>query len=222
MEFKIEGSDAYRYLHIFLKAGESFKAEAGAMVSMSENIKLEAKTTGKGILGSLKATIGGESFFASLFTSEGGPGEIILAPSTPGDIVHFKLENKTIFAERGAYLAGSPELDISAKGSMKAVLAGEGLFLAKISGSGDLFLNSYGTIIERTLNGDAFIVDSGHIVAFEEGLEYKLKKSSKGLFSTLASGEGIVAEFRGYGKLWIQSRNLPALAKLLSKYINVQ
>jgi uncharacterized protein (TIGR00266 family) len=220
MEFKIEHGPVFTIVRILMKRGEQFRAEAGAMVSMSPTLKLEAKSTGKGLMGTLKAAVGGESFFASLFTAESGDGELVLAPSTIGDVLKMDLNGNTIYAEGGAYLAGSPSLQISTKGSFKALISGEGLFLQKITGSGPLFLNSYGSIFEKILSpGETYIVDTNHIVAFEESVQYKVKKASKGLFSTLASGEGLVCEYSGPGKIWIQTRALSAFAHQIAKFI---
>ncbi len=220
MEFKIENGPVFTILRIQLRSGEHFRAEAGAMISMTPNLKLEAKTTGKGVFGTIKAAVGGESFFASLYTAENGDGELVLAPSVLGDIIHMQLTNQTVFAQSGAYLAGSPDLTISTQGSFKAMISGEGLFLQKITGIGHLFLNSYGAVIEKVLApGEKYIVDTGHIVAFDESVTYSLRKASKGLFSTIASGEGLVCEYTGPGKILIQTRNLPAFAALLSKLL---
>ena len=136
--------------------------------------------------------------------------------------LHLKMDmsGNTIYAEGGAYLAGSPGLDISTKGSFKAMISGEGLFLQKISGTGTLFLNSYGAIMEKSLApAETYIVDTNHIVAFEETVQYRIKKASAGLFSTLASGEGLVCEYTGPGKMWVQTRALAAFAQLISKFI---
>jgi uncharacterized protein (TIGR00266 family) len=220
MEYAIEHGPVFTIVRIKLKQGEQFRAEAGAMVSMSPTLKLEAKSAGKGLMGTLKAAVGGESFFATLFTAESGAGELVLAPSMLGDILKMDLSGNTIFAEGGAYLAGSPGLDLSTKGSFKAMISGEGLFLQKISGSGVVFLNSYGAVFDKTLApGEAYIVDTNHIVAFEETVQYKVKKAAKGLFSTLASGEGFVCEYTGPGKIWVQTRALSAFAHAISKYI---
>lgn len=220
MDFKIEHGPVFTILRILMTRGEQFRAEAGAMVSMSPTLKLEAKTTGKGLFGTLKAAVGGESFFASLFTAESGDGELVLAPGVIGDILQMDLTGNTIFAEGGAYLAGSPGLEISTKGSAKALISGEGLFLQRITGNGTVFLNSYGAVFEKELKpGETYIVDTGHIVAFEEAVQYKLKKASKGLFSTLASGEGLVCEYSGPGKIWVQTRNLSSFAQLLARFI---
>jgi uncharacterized protein (TIGR00266 family) len=223
MEFKIENSPVFTTLTIQMANAEQFRAEAGAMVSMSPTITLEAKKSGKGLLGTMKAAVGGESFFASLFTASGGNGELILAPAALGDIVKLEMSGQTIFAQGGAYLAGSTNLNLSTQGSLIGMMSGEGMFLQKITGSGVLFLNSYGGIIEKTLApGETYIVDTGHIVAFEESVQYKIRKASKGLFSSMASGEGLVSEYSGPGKIWMQTRNLSAFAQILTKFISTK
>ncbi|UCH92641.1 MAG: TIGR00266 family protein [Candidatus Aminicenantes bacterium] len=220
MEYKIEHGPVFTIIRINLRQGEQFRAEAGAMVSMSPTLTLQAKTTGKGFMGSIKAAVGGESFFASLFTAETGDGELVLAPSVLGDVLKMELTGNTIYAEGGAYLAGSPNLQLSTKGSFKAMISGEGLFLQKISGTGIVFLNSYGAVYEKVLApGELYIVDTNHIIAFEESVQYKVKKAAKGLFSTLASGEGLVCHYTGPGKLWMQTRAISALAQAIGRYI---
>lgn len=221
MECIIEHGPVFTILRLKFRQGEQFKAEAGAMVSMSPNLKLEAKAAGKGLFGTLKAAVGGESLFASLFTAEAGDAELILAPGTLGDIIKMELKGNTIYAEGGSYLAGSPTLELSTKGSFKSMISGEGLFLQKISGTGMVFLNSYGAIMEKTLkHGETYIVDTNHIVAFEESVQYQMKKSSTGLLSSWASGEGFVCHYTGPGKIWLQTRALSAFAQQLEKFIH--
>ena len=220
MQFEIENRPVFTTLSVSLGAGETVRAEAGAMVSMSGNVALKAKSSGKGLFGTLKAAVGGESLFASEFTAEDGPGQLVLAPPTPGDILHFQMQGQNISAQGGAYLAGTADLELSTEGSLRAMVSGEGLFLQKISGSGDLFLSAYGAVFERDLaDGETYVVDTGHMVAFESGVTYTINKASKGLFSTVASGEGLVCRFTGPGKVWIQSRNLSGFAALLSKLL---
>ncbi len=220
MDYKIEHRPVFTIIRINLKQGEQFRAEAGAMVSMSPTLKLQAKGAGKGVFGTLKAAVGGESLFATLFTAETGDGELVLAPSVLGDVLKMELTGNTIYAEGGAYLAGSPGLDLSTKGSLKAMISGEGLFLQKISGTGIVFLNSFGAVFEKTLApGEVYIVDTNHIVAFEETIQYKIKKAAKGLFSTLASGEGLVCEYTGPGKMWVQTRALSSLAAAIGRFL---
>jgi len=219
MKHSIEFGPVFSILKIQMEAGEVIKAESGAMVSMSTGIELKATTTGKGFFGAIGAMVGGENLFASEFTANQA-GEVVLAPSAPGDIVHIPISGGTIFAQAGSYLAGSRGLTITAQGSFRAMFSGEGLFLSKISGTGDLFVSSFGAVYQKTLgSGELYRVDTGHIVAFDESVTYKIKKASKGLFSTLASGEGLVGEYLGPGRIWIQTRNVRALAQLLIPFL---
>lgn len=219
MQLEIEHGPVFSILRVRLAQGEQWRAEAGAMVAMSPTIDLEAKTSGKGLLGSLKAVAGGESFFASLFTATRGEGELVLAPAMPGDIMRIDL-NGTIFAEGGAYLAGHPGLEISTQGSAKGLLSGEGLFLQVIRGQGPVFLSCYGAIVMKALApGESFIVDTGHLVAFEEGVRYAVRKAAKGLLSSIATGEGLVCEYTGPGRILYQTRNLGAFAHSLAKFL---
>jgi uncharacterized protein (TIGR00266 family) len=220
MNYSISNAPIFTTLTVQLRQGESFRAESGAMIAMSPTIAIKASGSGKGLFGSIKAAIGGESLFASIYTAENGSGEIVLAPSAPGDILKFELKNQTILAQGGAYLAGEVGLDVSTQGSLKAWIGGEGLFLSKISGTGLLFLNSYGAIIEKTIvSGEEYIIDSGHIVAFESSLNYDVQMASRGVFSSIATGEGLVCRFRGEGTLWYQTRNVSALASLIKGFI---
>jgi uncharacterized protein (TIGR00266 family) len=96
------------------------------------------------------------------------------------------------------------------QGLMKGFFSGEGLFLVKCSGNGDLFFNSYGSIISIDVT-EGYVVDTGNIVAFTSGLDYNVK-SVGGMKSLFFSGEGLVAEFRGTGKVWIQTKKARPLA----------
>src|SRR5690606_1942288 len=123
MKFSIEAQPVFSYLRISLDSGESIKAEGGAMISMSPGVELKAKSSGKGLLGGLKAMVGGESFFASIFTATSSGDEVVLAPAGPGDILHFGLKGETVYTQSGAYLAGSEALDVSTQGSLRAMVS---------------------------------------------------------------------------------------------------
>lgn len=220
MKATIDNRPMFTTLTLALDAEETIRAEGGAMVSMSSNVELKSKKQGKGLGGMFKAAVSGEGLFASEFTAVGGPGEVVLAPPVPGDVIEFMMEGRTLYAQNGAYLAGASGLELGTKGSLKSMISGEGLFLQTINGSGPVYLSCYGAVLSRTLGaGETYVVDTGHMLAFEDGVTYTVKKVSKGLFSTIASGEGLVAEFSGPGTVWIQSRNLSGFAALLSKLL---
>ena len=220
MNFTIEHSPVYSSLRVDMQQGEQFRAEPGAMLSMTPTIELETKAAGKGLFGTLKAAVGGESIFASMYTAEHGPGELVLAPSTPGDILRLDLNNETILAQAGAYLAGDPSLELSAQGSLRQFIAGEGMFLSRITGSGPLFLSSFGSIYRKDLGpGEPYVVDTGHMVAFTANMQYNIKKAAKGLWSSLTSGEGLVVLYSGPGTIWIQTRNVSHFAQSLIPFL---
>lgn len=163
----------------------------------------------------MRKVLGGETMFVNRFTSP-VPGEIVLAPSLSGHIIHHPLTaGRRLFVQTGSYLASAGAVDTKVRlGGLRSLFGGEGLVLLECSGQGDLWINSYGGVIPVELNG-SFTVDTGHIVAFEGELDFKVK-SIGGLKSFLFSGEGLVCEFQGRGTVYVQSRNLKALVSWLS------
>lgn len=212
---------SFALARVVLQAEQSLNAEAGAMVSMSINIELKSEMKG-GVFGALKRAVGGESAFVSTFTARGGAGEITLAPSTPGAIVGIEMNNQTFFVQSGSYLAGDTSLVVDTKfGGAKSFFGGEGLFIIQVSGTGLLLVSSFGAIHSKKLQvGERYVIDTGHLVAWESQMQYQIRKaSSAGFLSTLKSGEGLVAEFQGPGEILMQTRNISAFATQISKYI---
>jgi uncharacterized protein (TIGR00266 family) len=206
-----------------LNAEQSIQAEAGAMVSMSANIELQSQMKG-GLFGAIKRAAGGESAFISTFTAKGGPGEVTLAPGSPGDIAGIELSGQPFFVQSSSYLAGDSSLTVDTKwGGAKSFFGGEGLFVLMVQGQGLLLVSSFGAIHRKVLRpGERYVVDTGHLVAWEGSTQYTLRKAASGFFRSMMSGEGIVAEFSGPGELLIQTRNLAALAGLLKPFFPSQ
>jgi uncharacterized protein (TIGR00266 family) len=215
MQHEILYRPSYSLLKIKLTKGEVISAEAGAMVSMSNAIEIETTMKG-GLFSALKRSVlGGESFFINNFKAN-DDAEICFAPALPGDLCAIEMNNQTMYVTSGSYITSSPGITIDTKwGGAKTFFSKEGLFLLKCTGNGQLFLSSYGAIHEKTLDpGQAYIVDTGHMVAWEEGVGYKVKRVG-GLKSTLFSGEGLVCELQGPGKILLQSRSADAFLSWL-------
>ena len=206
-----------------LQPEQSIQAEAGAMVSMSANIELQSQMKG-GLMGALKRAAGGESAFVSTFTARGGPGEVCFAPGSPGDIAALEMRNQVFFVQSSSYLAGDASLTVDTKwGGAKSFFGGEGLFVLQVTGTGLLLISSFGAIHRKRLQaGERYVVDTGHLVAWEGTTQYQLRKAAAGFFRSMMSGEGIVAEFMGPGELLIQTRNLQAFASLLKPFFPTQ
>jgi len=217
MKHEILYQPSYAMAKLTLDENESIQAESGAMVSMSANVEVERGLQSGGIWGALKRTVlGGESFFINTFTAKGGGGEISLAPVLAGDIFIQEMTDQAMLVQSGSYLAGAASLEVDTKwGGAKTFFSGEGLFMLRVSGSGLLLLSSYGAIHCQDLaEGQKFIVDTGHIVAFEEHVNYEVKKVGNWK-STFLSGEGLVVELTGPGKIWLQTRSFESFMNYL-------
>jgi len=191
---------------------------------MSGNIDLHSEMKG-GVFGALKRAVGGESAFVSTFTARGGPGEVTFAPGAPGDVAGIEMQNQTFMVQSSSYLAGDTSLVVDTKfGGAKSFFGGEGLFVLHISGAGLLLVSSFGAIHRRTLRpGEQYVIDTGHLVAWEGHLQYNIRKAAKsGYLRSMLSGEGMVAEFTGPGEILIQTRNLAAFAGMLKPFFPSQ
>ena len=221
--FEILHQPAFALAVVRLSAEQSILAEAGAMVSMSANVELQSQMKG-GLMGALKRAVGGESAFVSTFTARGGPGEVTFAPGGPGDIAAIEMGNQQFYVQSSSYLAGDVGLNVDTRwGGAKSFFGGEGLFVLQVTGTGLLLLSSFGAIHRKRLQtGERYVVDTGHLVAWEGTTQYTLRKAASGFFRSLVSGEGIVAEFSGPGEILIQTRNLAAFAGLMKPFFPTQ
>jgi uncharacterized protein (TIGR00266 family) len=84
----------------------------------------------------------------------------------------------------------------------------------KASGHGTVIFNSFGAIYKLEVDGE-HIVDTGHIVAFEETLGFTLTKAGKSWTSSVLGGEGLVCKFKGKGIVWVQSHNSSSFGSTL-------
>jgi uncharacterized protein (TIGR00266 family) len=226
MQHTIEHGPSFAWLRVQLGPDEAIDAEAGAMVTRSPALALTTRLNASrraGLLGRLLALLvallrrllGKETMFINEFRGPQG-GEVVLAPRLSGHITHLRLTgSETLFVQAGSYLASSGAVETRLRwGGLRALFGGEGVVLLGCSGTGDLWVNSYGGIVEVPVDG-GYVVDTGHLVAFEGALDFQIR-SVGGVKSLLFSGEGLVMEFSGRGRVWIQSRNINSLVGWLT------
>ena len=120
----------------------------------------------------------------------------------------------------GAYLASESTVDYKSKsqGLGKALFGGTGgFFIIETSGRGTMLVNAFGALIEFELDGsEELIIDNGHLVCWQDTLDYKMEVAS-GMFG-FKTGEGLVCKFSGRGKVVLQTRNLSNFAGALSPF----
>jgi uncharacterized protein (TIGR00266 family) len=218
MEYEISGDNGFADVEVRLDTNEQIVAEPGAMISYSPGIQMTTDTGGGGLLDSAKrAALGGESLFMNTFTAQ-QPGSVTLAPPAPGDIKDRFLNNETMYAESGAFLAAEPNVSVDTEfqGASKFFTSGD-VYLLELTGTGTVFFDSYGAMKRIDLEqGEQFNVDSDHVVAFDSTVQYTSHRIG-GMKSKAFGGEGKVHEFQGPGTVWIQNRDFESLAEKIAE-----
>ena len=220
MKHEIKHRPDYAALSVVMDAGEKVVTETGAMMGMDPAIKMETNMKG-GLLAAASRALGGESVFLNTYTATGPNQQLDLAPKTPGDMAEVALSGNAVRVQRGSYVAHTGDIEVSAKwGGAKAFFGGEGLIMLEARGTGTMWMASYGAIHLINVTG-AYTVDTSHIVAFDESLTFNVTKLG-GMKSLFLSQEGLVCRFTGNGRLWIQTRNAPALASFFQPFRRIQ
>jgi len=194
-----------------LAMGCPVTAKPGVMIAMSPTITLKGA-----IKFSVKKLLIGGEMAHSTFT---GPGELLMAPSTLGDISLLRLNGKEEWnVGKDAFVACTAGVtkEYKSQGFSKMMFSGEGLFVYRIAGTGILWMCSFGAIIKKDLiEGERYIIDNGHLVAWN--CKYIMERvASGGIISGISSGEGLVCKFTGPGTVYLQTRNVNAFAAFIS------
>jgi uncharacterized protein (TIGR00266 family) len=216
MKYEIEGNPDHGNLTVRLEPGETILGESGAMSHMSGGLEVKARLIGGLLKAAARKLLGGESLFISEYRAP-GPGFVAFSPTCPGTVATRELKGDSFYLTKGSFLACTPQIELSTRfGGLKAFFSGEGAFLIECQGTGQVFFNSFGAIIEKDVDGP-FTVDTGHVVAWEPSLSYQIRGMG-GIKQTLFSGEGLVMAFEGTGKIYLQTRHLGGLIGWLTPF----
>lgn len=225
MKYEIKYQDSYSMLSIDLENGEMVKAESGAMMAMAETIDVEGKAEG-GILKGLGRMLAGEKFFFQTLKANRGAGNVCLAPTAVGGIVPIELNGaEKYLVQKDGFLAGTESIEVNTKmqNLSKGLLSGEGFFIVEISGKGTVFVNSLGAIHPIDVKaGETVIIDNHHLVAWPATMQYSIEKASKGIFSSITSGEGLVCRFTGPGTVYTQTRNPNDFGSWVQRFLPIK
>jgi uncharacterized protein (TIGR00266 family) len=207
---------------ITMNAQEELIAEAGTMVAMSDFLNVSTtlrQGKGGGVFGGLKRIIAGESLFLSVFRCYQPNGEIFLAPRFIGDIIVYEMSGNELIVQSGSYLAcaSGVNIDVGFQG-LKSLFSGESVFWLSVTGYGPVILSSFGGIYEIDVDGE-YIVDTGHIVAFEKTLDFKIRKAGSSWLGSFLGGEGLVCRFYGKGKIFCQTHNPGSFGSLIGSQL---
>lgn len=227
MKFQLTSDGPFALVQLQMTKDEEIKIEKSSMVYHNGNVILEGRmnSTSKtvSVLGNMlksvaKSVVSGESFFVTIVRSLSDEGEINIAPPAIGSIKELKVGQSQWFLNDGVFLACDQKVEYKMRKQSlgKAVFGGTGgLFVMETSGEGSMLISSYGEIVEIYLDGKKkVVVDNRHVLAWESSLDYEIKIAS-GIVG-FTTGEGLVNEFIGTGKVLIQTRNIASFATLLN------
>lgn len=210
MQVESRQGPAFGVARITMGPNERIRAESGAMMATTPSVTVEAKAEG-GVLKSLKrAALGGESFFITSYIAPAEGGWVDVAARLPGDTQVIDVEpGQAWFVQKGSWLASADGVDLNTQwGGFKNLFGSEGGFILRAEGQGPMVVAAYGAIEAWDLApGQTITLDTGHMVAYQESVEMGFRKVTGGVVQTLKSGEGMVFDFTGPGRVLIQTRN---------------
>lgn len=210
MHVQVRHSPSFAVARLLLAPGEPARVESGAMLATSYGVAVEAKMQG-GLLKSLaRAALGGESFFVSTYTAPDIGGWVDVAPTLPGDLHVVELDGSMGWCvTRGSWTASAAGVNLETQwGGFRNLFGGEGGFLVHAAGHGPVVVSCYGALDVVTLGpGELVTVDTGHVVAYAESVQSRVRPVSQGMVQSMKSGEGLVFDFAGPGQVLTQTRN---------------
>lgn len=220
MNYQIQGGN-FPVVICNLQNGEQMITEKGSMVWMSPNIEMETK--GGGIGKMFSKAISGESMFQNVYTAN-GDGMIAFASSFPGEIKAIEVSPGNDFIlQKNAFLASQAGVNLSIHFNKKAsagIFGGEGFIMQKLSGSGLVFAEIDGAIVEYELrSGQKIVVDTGNVAGFDSSVAMEIQEV-KGLKNKLLGGEGFFNTLlTGPGRVWLQTMPISSVASAINPYI---
>jgi uncharacterized protein (TIGR00266 family) len=227
IDYEISGEEM-QYVQITLDPGETVIAEAGAMMYMTPNIKMETvfgdpSAQQTGFLGKLmsagKRMMTGESLFMTTFLNIGRGRETVgFASPYPGKILPMDLKQLggELICQKDSFLCAAKGVSVGIAFNKKigtGLFGGEGFIMQRLTGDGLAMIHAGGTLMHRKLGpGDMLKVDTGCLVALTPSVKYDIQFVG-GFKNTLFGGEGLFfATVTGPGDVWLQSLPFSRLA----------
>ena len=219
VDYEVFGDDM-QIVEVELDPGETVIAEAGAMNYMEDGITFESRMgdgsmATDGILGKLlsagKRALTGESIFLTHFTNNHNEKKrVAFAAPYPGKIIPVDMTKVggELFCQKDAFLAAALGTKVGIAFTKRlgtGFFGGEGFILQHLDGDGMVFVHAGGTVIRKELKNNVLRVDTGCLVAFTRGIDYKIERAGS-LKSMFFGGEGFfLATLSGRGTVLLQS-----------------
>ena len=221
MQYKIQGG-TLPVVVCTLDAGEKMITQRGSMAWMSPNMKMETSTNG-GFGKGLGRMFSGDSLFQNNYTAQGGNGLIAFASTFPGEIRAFQVgPGEEFILQKRAFLASEAGVKLSMHFHKKlgsGLFGGEGFFLQKVAGTGTVFVEFDGSVVEYELKpGQKIVVDTGNLAAMSATCQMEIQ-TVPGVKNMIFGGEGLFhTVITGPGRVWLQTMPISSVAEALRPY----
>jgi uncharacterized protein (TIGR00266 family) len=228
MNYQILHAPTFSTLKVQCQPGDIVRAQPDSMLCMSTGFEVTAELgtqmAGKRGFGSaFRSLFAGESFFTACYAAKRADQWIELAPRDLGETKALDTRggDRWLIAS-GAYLASLGEVRFELKyAGVQGLFAMRGLYYLRTVGPGDVFLASYGAVVEHTLaEGERFVVDNRHVLAFSDGMPFESVTLTKSVRHAFFSGEGFVVRFTGPGRVLYQTRARPS-AGFIKSFLSI-
>ena len=223
MQYRIIGENMPADEVQFDAPGESMFTQSGGMAWMTDGIEMSTNTKG-GLMKGLGRMFAGESLFMATYRASRAGAQIAFASTVAGRILPVDVGARGgLICQKGAFLCGQDSVQLNVTFTKKlssGLFGGEGFILQDISGSGMVFLEIDGDMVEKNLApGEILKVDTGNVVAFERSVEYGIE-TVKGLGNIFFGGEGLfLTTLKGPGKVYLQTQNIAEFAGRIARFI---
>ena len=223
MKYKIIGDTMPAVEVEFDASGEGMFTQSGGMAWMSDGVEMSTNAKG-GLMKGIGRMFAGESLFMATYRASRPGAQIAFASTVAGRILDIDIGKQGgLICQKGAFLCGEESVELNVTFTKKfssGLFGGEGFILEEIGGSGMVFLEIDGDIVERHLApGEILKVDTGNVVAFERSVQYGIE-TVKGLGNIFFGGEGLfLTTLKGPGKVILQTQNLAEFAGRIARFI---
>lgn len=208
--FSVRTNGMASSLQVNLRRGQLIKAKSDSLVWATGDVAITGVSGGfwKG----LARKCAGETYWLEHLSCDSECATMILAANNIGFVTQLTIEPGDVWrVHKEGFFAAGPEVEIS--GNVQSVLKGlfsrQGFVVLEVTSSSPspLFLSSFGAVDVIELGeGESFLVDNGHLVAWPASMKYDIVAASKqGLFHSWKSGEGLMCRFHGPGKVYTQT-----------------
>ena len=218
MNIELLNSPQTAIAKITLEAHEELAAQNGSLMAMGPDVVVQTsvRRTSDGGGRQLSRGVQARTMFLNNYQAGENGGEIYLAPALIGNLGHYQLGGHKLIVRQSSYLASSGKIDIFM--GYKSTVKNSSYSWLSLVGQGDILVSAFGAIYSLTVDNKQ-IINSDHVVAFDNSLKLKEYKSQKKWSKRLVPIQEVLYEFSGTGTILCQSHGPHGFAQEIGRQL---